>query len=115
MDQEAISISKAPDFSGITLTQSAIGHVHSPWFSFDWHRGIQGEQIYDIGGKYHEIKDQAVRAFSGVLGIDRGNVIVTEKVFPGEYDQFWRLGTKGPCKMPVAKITAKQKPEAIEI
>jgi len=105
MPDTAITLTAAPDFTGLRLTRNAAGYVHSPWFTFEWREGRPGEEAYDLGGKYHVIQHQAKAAFAAAIGLQPRQILVTESrtICPGEI--WWRLGTAVPVPDPIRRIS----------
>lgn len=107
---EIVPVSRGHDFSGLRLTQSATGHVHSPWFSF--HIPMTGA-IYSIGSQYHDVLNQSKEAFASILGIKARDVVVMERQHHSHVigDREWRLGTPRPMQLPQVRKTPRELPE----
>ena len=103
---DTITVTPQSDLSGIRLTQSKTGHVHSPKFTFpnEVTRTVRGPE-------YHWFIGHSIHAFMGLLGIDRDEVIVTEHHDKATDERWWSLGTKHPCALP--KPPAKKLPEGV--
>lgn len=94
----AIAVTQPASFANIACTQSASGHVHSPWFTFP-HEGVMDYAGYH----YQSMRIASIRAFSGALGISVYEVFVTEKMDDESGERWWRLGTKKPAALPTPK------------
>lgn len=116
---DVIPYSRDTDLSGLRLTQGRSGHVHSPFFTFDW----ETEWIKhpaDCRSRYHSIIAQSKSAFTALLGIQENDVLVTERTDERTGERWWRLGTKNPTPLPKPRIETKSNklqagPPAIDI
>ncbi len=100
---DAITVTPQSDLSGICLTQSKTGHVHSPRFTFP-----NSVTRTNRGPDYHWMIGHSIGAFMGLLGIQRDEVIVSEHTDPSTQERWWSLGTQHPCKLPKPKQTVKK-------
>lgn len=103
----AITFPKDNDLSGLRLEQTANGNACTPWFQFDGLRHDIG--IADFRSQYHTVIQASVSAFSSLLGIDRLDVMVTQREDPSDphVGYWWRLSTRHPHTLPKPKPTTK--------
>lgn len=111
----AIPVTECPDFTGIQLSRSKTGHIHSPFFTFPYDkiRGFRKDEPYYGGAKYQYITGAAKSAFAALLGIGEHEVMVTEMKQP-DGECWWRLGTQHPCELPRRKLEQAENMRAIE-
>ncbi len=94
------------DMAAMHFTQSKTGHVHSPWFTFDWMREAgAGQPVHGwFNSRTSNIVNAARAAFAGVLGVDVDATIAT--VMPpapgadNPHETKWRVSTQHPCALP---------------
>lgn len=103
----AITFPKDNNLSGLRLEQTVNGNACTPWFQFDCH--AEGMGIADFRSRYHVVIQASVSAFATLLGIDRLDVMVTQREDPSDphVGYWWRLSTRHPCTLPKPKVVPK--------
>lgn len=111
------------DLRGIRFTQSVTGHVHSPWFTYDYSGDLNSDGQINYGyGQWARVIDASKSAFASVLGINGSpgrDVIVTEREDHDKrtmkVEKMWRLSTKNPCKLPSSNSAPSLASGAIDV
>jgi hypothetical protein len=99
------------DSAGLRLERNAAGYVHTPWFSY-----VEPWDFALSQAKYHQVRRAAVEAFAAVLGIDRMDVTITERILPMQSaEREFRLGTRFPVTLPVVATKKIVEPGAIDV
>lgn len=83
------------DFTGIRFTRSKTGHVHSPWWSYDW-RKYNDHSPYTIGSHFHWLRERSMDAFASTLGLQHEDVICSQRENQQTMELEWRIGTIHP-------------------
>lgn len=104
------------DLRELRFNQSPTGHVHSPWFTYDYTGDlVAGRMTYGWGyGRYAAVMHCAKTSFAALLDMPEREVIVTE--LPPKPDGpsgliTWRLSTTKPHQLPAPRRPTLPKPE----
>ena len=104
----AITLSSHPDFSGLSLTQSGTGHIHTPFFSFTPNGDAHKDEML-----YQRLRYASGRAFASLL-----NIRDDEMMFSVRYEKdgsaFWSWGTAKPMRLPES-LRNKKKADSLAI
>lgn len=89
------AVTPTSDFTGIRFSRSKTGHVHSPWFTYNW-RKYDPVSPYTPGSYFHWLKEQSMDAFASALGLQKEDTICSQRENPKTMELEWRIGTIQP-------------------
>ena len=106
------SVTPASDFAAMQFSRSKSGHIHSPWWSFEW-RTYDKQGPYTPGSYFHYLRVQSMNAFASALGLQERDVICSQRENNVTGELEWRIGTIHPCELPKTQAERMRKIERV--
>lgn len=98
-----VSVTPQGDFAAMQFSRSKTGHVHSPWWSYNWRKYDKGPSPYIAGSYFHHLRSRSMSAFAYALGLRERDVFCSQRENAQTSELEWRIGTINPCELPKPK------------